>query len=1341
MDEHTREHRYNRVMRHLLPGFILENLQANQYRGQFAAATLFIDLSGYTATTEVLMQHGQAGAETIGELIRDLFRPIIQSVFTHHGFIAQAAGDALTAIFPENVQPSSENGSAPAFACQRAALAAAIAVQQHIHNQTQHVTPFGAFTFAVKVGLGYGTVEWGILESLEATRHTYYVKGSAIHACTQAEQLAEGGEIILSPMALAALAPLLPAWQELADGHGRLLPVLPEIPVAAAFPTIPPPDLTLGRTFFPSDLFTNPISGEFRQVLNLFINLPGEPDHDELSAFLAVIFRLQEQYGGYLEGVDFSDKGCTLLLLWGAPTSHENDLLRALNFVLELRQVIPFRAGLTYQLARAGFLGAELWESYTCYGRGVNLAARLMTAAAWGEIWLDEEVARRASPTFEVNAIGQRTLKGFTEAQPVYQLIGRPTANLMVPFYQQTMVGREAELARLHTFVAPIFQGQFAGLLTLVGDAGLGKSRLAHEFGQHLLHEQAAPPAIFLCQTDEIIRAALNPWRYWLRHHFAQIATDSEAENKDRFQVRLESLIRVTSDEVLRQELGRTRSVLGALLDLRWPGSLYEQLEPKLRLENMFTALVTLLRAESLRQPIIIQLEDMQWFDPESVQFLRRLSRAAQGYAMALLGSSREPVPADWLDAAAPHHTLNLNALPQVAIQALVQEVTGATPAPDLITLLAERGQGNPFFIEQILRYSQEQGHLLPTPQGLRLTGAEMGLPTDVRVILTARLDRLTQEVRQVVQTAAVLGREFEVQILTYMLKAEQFRLPADAFIREAERQAIWSLLAELRYLFKHALLRDTAYDMQLLSRRQMLHALALEALETTYAADLSPHLALLAYHAEQSQDQAKQRLYDQLAGEAAAAAFQNQAAVTYFSRLLPLLTDLPTQVDVRLKLGAVWRRMGRWQEAGDVFQEALSLAEQAQDDEAMAQCQQQLGDLWRDRGHFEQALTWLEQAQATWEQRGREMELSQTLVEIGVTYWRRGDYAAARQTLERSYTLARAIDNWRTASLALNTLGNLAYVGGDLGMARAQYEESLAIRRAQGDDTGIAGILNNLGVIASAEGDYAQAQRLHQESLLIKRAKGDMRAVASSLTNLSIAAANQGDDHTAWQLCQESLTLRQEMGDRQGIAMCLNNLGILALGQGDHAAARQYHEDSLARKQAIGDRPGMADSYLNLGLVAAHEGDYAAAGHWYEQSLSLYQTIGEKRGVADVQHHLGMLALLRGDAAAAEELFRDCLTTRQAMTNRAGMIATLSGLAAVLAEQAAMQVTASRLLGAVQAALGQSYVWLDALDRQMMARTQARLVADMGEEAFAAACQAGELLNLGEAVGGGGRD
>ena len=535
-------------MRHLLPEFILENLQIGRYRGEFAAATLFIDLSGYTATTEALMQHGQAGAETIGELIRGLFHPLIQSVFTHHGFIAQAAGDAVTAIFPQSGQPS-------ALTTQQLALAAALTIQHHFQAHARQSTPFGDFTFAVKVGVGYGTVEWGILSSLDDSRHTYYVKGSAIRECTEAEQCAEGGEIILFPTVLAELAPLPLTWDELGEGFGRLrhLPVLPPLPVAAATPSAAPIDLSLASTFFPPDLLTNPISGEFRQVLNLFINLPGYPDHDELSAILAVIFQLQAQYGGYLEGVDFGDKGCTLLLFWGAPVSHENDLLRALNFALELREIIPFRAGLTYRLARAGFLGAELWESYTCYGRGVNLAARLTTAAAWGEIWLDEEIARRATPPFEINPIGHYQLKGFSDPQPAYLLIGRQAVTLTIPFYQQTLVGREPELVQLHNFVEPIFQGQFAGLLMLVGEAGVGKSRLLHEFGQQLAGQHTLPPAIFLCQTDEIIRASLNPFRYWLRQTFAQVTTDPETNNKTLFTARLENLIHATPDASLRR--------------------------------------------------------------------------------------------------------------------------------------------------------------------------------------------------------------------------------------------------------------------------------------------------------------------------------------------------------------------------------------------------------------------------------------------------------------------------------------------------------------------------------------------------------------------------------------------------------------------------------------------------------------------------------------------------------------------------------------------------------------------------------------------------------------------
>lgn len=1309
-------------MRHLLPAFILENVAANQYRGSFAAATLFVDLTGYTTFTESLMQHGQTGAEIIGELMRDLFRPLIQSIFAHNGFIAQAAGDAFTAIFPVS-------RFASAALAQQAALAAAVAIQEQMQAHTRQDTPLGPFDLTVKVGMGFGTVEWGILESVDATRRTYYVKGSAVQQCTRAELFALGGDIILSAEVLAQLEPMRLSWRPLPEGYGQLQkwPSLSVEKYAAAPHTLSPTDLTICHTFFPADLFTNPLDGEFRQVFNLFIGLPDEPDHDELAAFLAVIFRLQEKYGGYLESVAFDDKGCNALLLWGAPVSHETDLVRALNFTLELQEIITLRAALSYRLARAGYLGAELWQSYTCYGRGANLAARFMVAAAWGEIWLDEEVARRAAPHFALSPMGLYPLKGFNSPQPAYRLEGRhplPRSQQAPPL---AMIGREAELAALQNFVSPIFQGQFAGLLAIVGEAGLGKSRLADALAQQLTQPAAA--SIFLCQADEIIRASLNPFRYWLRRHFAQVAADVETDNKRRFAERLDQLIEQTPDQSLRRELDRTRSVLGALLDLRWPGSLYEQLEPELRLENQITALVTLLRAESLARPVLLQLEDMHWFDPESVQFLRRLSRAATGFPMAMVGTSREPVPDDWLDAAAPRYTLDLSTLSDNAIHALVHEVTGHAPVPALVAWLAERGQGNPFFIEQILRYSQENGHLQPTPDGLALVGREVGLPTDVQAILIARLDRLSQEVRHVVQTAAILGREFETQVLSHILQAEQFHLPIHPFIVEAERQAIWSLLAEWRYLFRHTLLRDTAYQMQLLSRRQMLHALALTALETTYAADLSPHLAVLAYHAEQSQNQEKQRLYYAQAGEAAAAAFQNQAAVSYFTRLLPLLTDPAEQVQSRLKLGEVWLLMGRWEDAGRLFQEGLALAEQAGDPLAVARCQQALGDLTRRRGHFNQALTWLQQAQAAWEKHDHPAELSQTQVDIGTVYWRQGDYAAAQQLLQQGLVLAQANDNWRTASLALSTLGNVAYVSGDLPYARRLYEESLALRRTHHDDVGIAGILNNLGVVASAEGDYAQARRLHEESLAIKRAKGDMRAMASSLMNLSIAAANLGDETEAWQLCAESLTLRREIGDRQGVAICLNNLGILAVARGEEAAAQRHHEESLALAQAMGNKPTIADAYTGLGVVAMQKGEYAAAVHHYQQSLTLYQALGEKRGISTVRHDQGILAWQQRDMPLARQMFQESLTLRQEMEDQTGALSNLIGLAAVLADSIETQREACHLWGAVEASLARQYVWLDGPTRRLLAWVRDRLAVRMGEDGFAAAYGTGQEM------------
>jgi predicted ATPase len=363
-------------------------------------------------------------------------------------------------------------------------------------------------------------------------------------------------------------------------------------------------------------------------------------------------------------------------------------------------------------------------------------------------------------------------------------------------------------------------------------------------------------------------------------------------------------------------------------------------------------------------------------------------------------------------------HILVLNPLPDLVMGGLAEDVLGAPAAPELVTLLREHSEGNPFFVEQILRYLQEQGMLVQSAEGLRPAGGGLLLPGDVRAMLATRLDRLTQEVKQVVQTAAVLGRQFEVQVLSQMLRADATL--ADKLV-EGERQSIWFALNELSYLFRHRMMRDVAYEMQLRTRLRELHGLALDAIEMIYAADLPSHYDALAYHAEHSQDIAKQRLYYRKAGEAAQSAYRNALAIEYFERLLPLLKGLPECIDVRLRLGAVLELIGQWKSAEMHYREALDLAESLQDAQAVARCRQALGVLCRQRGDYDVALQWLELARAGYEVR-QTRPASQVLSDICMTFGGAEYNLATRYSLE-SLELARQLGDQRATSLGLNLL------------------------------------------------------------------------------------------------------------------------------------------------------------------------------------------------------------------------------------------------------------------------------------------------------------------------------
>jgi hypothetical protein len=355
--------------------------------------------------------------------------------------------------------------------------------------------------------------------------------------------------------------------------------------------------LEIARLFMPEEVIANDVRGEFRQVVNLFVRFP-DLSQAQLDSLILKVFELRNRYGGLLSRLDFGDKGCNMLMLWGAPVAYENDIGRALNFMLDLKSALdfPITEGVTYYISHAGYLGSSLYEDYTCYGWGVNLASRFMMAAKAGEIWVDERIARRVARRFEIDFLGSQSFKGFASEQKVYVLRGY--TQTLEPVYQGEVVGREEELAQFASFTEPLWQGNSAGLLLLSGEAGIGKGRLVHEFRASM--QQKGKRALWaICQSNQILRQSFNPLRSWLFRYFGISRNQPAEEGKQAFDAKLDDLVSSLSDSELRQELQRTRSILGALLNLHWDDSLHSQLDAEGRYNNTFLALIALLACAS----------------------------------------------------------------------------------------------------------------------------------------------------------------------------------------------------------------------------------------------------------------------------------------------------------------------------------------------------------------------------------------------------------------------------------------------------------------------------------------------------------------------------------------------------------------------------------------------------------------------------------------------------------------------------------------------------------------------------------------------------------------------
>ncbi|MBK8033505.1 MAG: tetratricopeptide repeat protein [Chloroflexi bacterium] len=1258
-------------------------------------SALFADISGFTPITEKLRQAlgARRGAETLASHLNRVYDALIAEVDRFGGSIISFAGDAITCWF------AGDDAALHAAAC-------AFALLEAMQTAAEIPLPNGETALlGLKVSLATGTTRRFVvgnphIQQLDA------LAGATIARMASGEGEAERGEVVADVATVEALstAARVRIWRE--AGGERFAVLEHSEAFAAVLPAMPFPtsslDDALARSWLLPAVAAHFEAGlgeyltELRPAVALFVRFTGiDYDHDpdaeaNLDRFVRLVQRVVVRSEGSVLQLTIGDKGSYLYAAFGAPFAHEDDIIRALDAALEIRAeaaqlgyLDPLQIGISQGTMRTGAYGGETRRTYGVLGDEVNLAARLMAQAAPGEILLSETVAGARLAGFALEALAAVQVKGKARPIGLFRLLGRREGSFEARFYTTALVGREDELAVVQAAFQPLFAGRHAGIIYVNGEPGMGKSRLAFETQRRLQSE--APVTWLTGQADQLNRAPLSAFRYFLRPYFGQHREVDTARNLAAFETAFAGLMAL-SDDPNRADLLLYRSYLAGVVGLVIPDSPYAAADERLRIDNSLAAIKAWARAESQRQPLVLHLEDAQWFDPISLSAVQQLTYNMANVPVALLLTCRyqddgSPYTISGIYSV-PVHTVDLGRLNAEGGRAVAEAVLSSPVSEALARFLHERAEGNPFFTEQLTLDLKERGVLTQTNAlwDIQLD-THVEVPSGVNSVLIARLDRLATQVKAAVQTAAVLGREFDVQILSLMLRES-----AQTYIQAAEGESIWTALDALRYLFRHALLRDAAYQMQVQERLQGLHRLAAEAIEALYPDDPAYQDALLEHWrsvgaAEKiiaytvlvcqrildvtAENARAERLLDQalafeqtpallrLRGDVATDAGDYAAATTHYTACLNANPDAAQHIQALLGLSRMAQLQSNYPVAQEHAQQALNLAQSQQNQLGIADSLRTLGLIAHRQSDQQTAVPATEESLRLYRALNHLNGVIDAVTKLGEIAIDRGDRAAGQRYLEEGLSYAEALGSRRRIAASLNTLGNNALLKGDYAAARGYYERSLSARREIGDRIGAATVLGNLAILESEVGNLDAAEAFAQTSLSERRALNNPRGVANSLGMLASIYAYRRQHDDAQRLWDEAVQMQRTINDRWGAATTLVNLAELAHLRGNDQEARRYGLESLELARQINQVGNIGFALAYLGSITSELQAWDEARGYFEEALTILRQINNQDDLGRALVNYGIMNSRIGNLLEAERQIEEGVAALRAIDER----------------------------------------------------------------------------------------
>ena len=842
--------------------------------------------------------------------------------------------------------------------------------------------------------------------------------------------------------------------------------------------------------------------------------------------------------------------GDAVMALWGTETVRENDTERAIKSALEMQasaeKILPDEEkGIPKFRMRIGihsgpvFLGkVGLKGEFTAMGDTVNVASRLQSSAPLGSVVISHEAYRNVSSAFVFESRDPIKLKGIASTLKTYiALAANPgrfqQINTGILGLETEMIGRDEELRTLINTMNRTMLERTPRMITIIGEAGIGKSRLLHEFRKSV--ERESGDIIFFnarC-TPEMKNTPCSVFRDILKYRMNVRETDSTEVAWKKFEAGMGQYL--TRDEVH--------------IACYYAGFDFSKSEPVKRLLGTKaladigqSSLINYFRGTAAGNRTLIYLEDLHWADNTSLELIERLAGDISDARLLILSLSRPPLietRPDW-GKGLPHHVfIELKPLSRKSSGDLIREILrNVKDLPAAITgLILSSSDGNPFYVEELIAMLVENGVIIPGEDEWTVEpGAIIAktIPSTLTGVLQARLDSLPGSEKEMLQKASVIGRLFWDRAVISLCEKNT---DIDSMLSLAEsrdliRENDDSTFVNAReYLFKHAILRDVTYDTVLLELRKVYHRKIAEWLVRNSGDRTRELSGLIAEHFDRGADRENAVHWLSISGRSAYQTSSYAEALAAFRRCLDIVPKTSGDLSqLHFDTGSTLEKLSRYDDALEHLERALEIADEKKEQDIAAKSLLALTWIASLRGKLDLAkelgFKAFERAQIS----GDRSILARAIMRMA-DFEEERNYENIISYYRRSYEIYSELDDINGIAITLLDMGNESLTFDRPEEAGEYYRESLKAYESLGNQWGIANCLGNLGNISMLREDYNTSRKLHEESLAISERIGDREGAAICNLNLGQDTRKLGYTEESWKHYSTALRISISLG------------------------------------------------------------------------------------------------------------------------------------------------------------------------------------------------------------------